>query len=247
MAYTVDAGGAWVDRNTGKGPQHYNRGQGGTSLPVGKYETKPSAGGSSGGSSGSSGGTVTVVQRPSYDPTAAYLAFIREQQEAERRAREEAYNKAVSQQKENYNYATSQLNAASDQALREAYINRMLSQRNLQQQLTAQGLNGGASETTTASMLNNYNNARNELERERQEQLSSLANTYQNNMAQLEAQKASGDAASIAEYAPQLASFVASNIPTSVNLTQMQGGNTEANLGYLEYLRRMAELMGQTG
>lgn len=241
MAYVVDTGGAWVDRNTGKGPQHYNRGQGGMSRPV------ASSGGSSGGSVSTPAPTPAAPQQPAYDPMEAYMAFIREQQEAERRAREEAYNKAAAQQKENYNYATGQLNGASDQALREAYINKMLSQRNLQQQLTAQGLNGGASETTTASMLNNYNNARNELERERQEQLGSISNTYQNNMAQLEAQKASGAAASISEYAPQLASFVASNIPTSVNLTQMQGGNTEANLGYLEYMRRMAELMGQTG
>jgi len=242
MAHTVDVGGAWVDRGGGKGPQHYNRGQGGTSLSVGKYETKPNTGASSGGSAGSA-----AVQQPSYDPMAAYVAMISAQEAAQRKAREEAYNRGAEQQRNNYNYAVGQVNDAANDALREAYINRMLTERNLQQQLTAQGLNGGASETTAASLYNNYGNARNELERERQRQIGSLANTYQNNLAQLEAQRASGEAASLSDYAAQLSNLVASNVPTSVSLVQSDTSDNTNNLGYLEYLRRMAELMGQAG
>ena len=66
-------------------------------------------------------------------------------------------------------------------------------------------------------------------------------------MAQLEAQRASGEAASLADYASQLSNLVASNIPTTVSMMQADTTGNTNNLGYLEYLRRMAELMGQTG
>lgn len=226
MAYRIDAGAVNPNRGAGKNNQ--------TSL------NKSQSVGSSGGSSGS------VSVQSGYDPFAAYMAMISAQEAAQRKAREEAYQKAAAQQKSNYDYALGQVNNATNDALREAYINRMLTERNLQQQLTAQGLNGGASETTTASLYNNYGNARNELEKERQNQIGSISNTYQNNMAQLEAQRASGEAASLADYAPQLATLVANNAPNAV--TMMQAETTgDTNLGYLEYLRRMAELMGQTG
>lgn len=262
MAYTVDTAGAWVDRGSGKGPQQYNRGQGQSNnkyvyIPSAPKNPTPSISTSSGASAPSASPSVTV-QQPAYDPAAEYmealrrqqeqyLQMIREQEEAQRKAREEAYNTAAAQQKSNYDYASGNVNSATNDALREAYINRMLTERNLQQQLTAQGLNGGASETTTASMYNNYANARNQLERERQNQIGSLSNIYQNNMAQLEAQKASGEAAAISDYAPQLANFFASNIPSSVSLVQADTTPTTTNLGYLEYLRRMAEMMGQGG
>lgn len=259
MAYVVDTGGG---RNTGKKPTVNAVYQGlpgqynpitprpnystpSSALATGGYTSTGTSGGSSGGSSGGAAGAVTVQQQ-SYDPMAAYMAMIAAREEAQRKAREEAYQKAAAQQKSNYDYALGQVNNATNDALREAYINRMLTERNLQQQLTAQGLNGGASETTTASLYNNYGNARNELEKERQNQIGSISNTYQNNMAQLEAQRASGEAASLADYAPQLANLVANNAPNAV--TMMQAETTgDTNLGYLEYLRRMAELMGQAG
>lgn len=145
---------------------------------------------------------------------------IRAAQEAQRRAREEAYQRSAAQQKANYEYGKGELNRATDNALQQAYINRMLQQRNLAQQLSAQGLNGGASETTTAGMLNNYNNSRNALETERQNQLASLANTYQNNMAQLENQRASGDAADLSQYQTDLANLTANNTNNLVSLMQ---------------------------
>jgi len=145
---------------------------------------------------------------------------LRAAQEAQRRAREEAYQRSAAQQKANYEYGQGELNRATDNALQQAYINRMLQQRNLAQQLSAQGLNGGASETTTAGMLNNYNNSRNALEAERQNQLASLANTYQNNMAQLENQRASGDAADLSQYQTSLANLTANNTNNLVSLMQ---------------------------
>lgn len=90
-------------------------------------------------------------------------------------------NGTLGQLEENYNYAQNKLNENADNALREAYINRMLSQKNLQQQLNAQGLTGGAAESAVAGLINNYGNARNNIETQRISDLAGLLNTYQNN------------------------------------------------------------------
>lgn len=145
---------------------------------------------------------------------------LRAAQEAQRRAREEAYQKAVAQQKANYDFSVGQVNDATGNALQKAYISRMLQDKNLQQSLSAQGLNGGASETTTAGMYNNYNNARNNLETERQRQIANLLNTYQNNTAQLEQQRASGEAADLSQYQTALQNLTAGNTPNLISLLQ---------------------------
>lgn len=157
---------------------------------------------------------------------------MRAAQEAQRKAREEAYNRSAAQQKADYEYGQGNLNAATDSALQQAYINNMMQRRNLRQLLSAQGLNGGASESTTAGMLNNYSNSRNALETERQNQLASLQNTYQNNMAQLENQKASGDAADLSQYQTNLSNLTANNANQLISL--MQGyANIAANMPQL--------------
>ena len=197
---------------------------GGTPLPVpAKRNTTPSAGaggGYTGGGSGRSSGGGSAAASYSAPAQSRAEEQMRAAQEAQRRAREEAYQRSAAQQKANYEYGQGELNRATDNALQQAYINRMLQQRNLAQQLSAQGLNGGASETTTAGMLNNYNNSRNALEAERQNQLASLANTYQNNMAQLENQRASGDAADLSQYQTNLANLTANNTNNLVSLMQ---------------------------
>lgn len=194
-------------------------------------KTSSASAGSSGSANRGSGYTASSVQaatsaqtavNPYAELQASILAQMQAAQEAQRRAREEAYQKAAAQQKANYDYAAGQVNDATAQALQEAYVNRMLQQKNLKQALTAQGLTGGASETTTASMLNNYQNSRNDLELENKRQLGDLLNTYQNNMAQLEQQRASGEAASLSDYATALVNLAANN---GVNLVSLLQGN----------------------
>lgn len=221
MAYTVDAAGAWVDRGGGKGPQHYNRGQGNSGYYV-------NIGGGSGGSSnsgGSSGGGTVTVQQPSGPSYADILAQIQAQQQA---ARDRAYRAAAEQQRKNLDYSTGQVNNAADKALQEAYINKMMTLKNLPQTLSAQGLTGGVAESTTAGLYNNYGNSRNAIETERLDQIGALQQAYNNNMAQLEAQRATGEAASLSEYAPVLAQLVANN-PTE--LVSMQQGTSGATGG----------------
>lgn len=147
-------------------------------------------------------------------------AQLKAAQEAQRKAREEAYARSSAQQQQNYEYGRGQVNDATDTALRQAYINRMQQQRNLNQLLSAQGLNGGASETTTAGMLNNYANSRNALETERTAQLANLMNTYQNNLTELANQKASGDAADLTAYQTNLGNLAANNANNMISLIQ---------------------------
>lgn len=206
----------------------------GNAASVRKQYSGSSGGSSSGRSSYSAPAVQAAPSGPSYaDAYADALASIMAEQ---RRQREATYQKAAAAQKENLNFATNQLTDTTNDALKQAYINKMQTLRNLPQQMSAQGLNGGASETTLASMNNNYGNARNQLETERLKQLANLQNTYQNNLAQLEAQRASGEAAQLSNLAPTLANLVATNTPASVNITQGSGGNASNVSAWLRKL-----------
>lgn len=171
--------------------------------------------GSSGSTGGSySGGSYSQPAQPNYFDM---LAQIQAQQQA---ARDQAYRVAADNQKRELEYSTGQVNQATDKALQEAYINKMMTLKNLPQTLSAQGLTGGVAESTTAGLYNNYGNARNGLEAERVNQLGALQQAYNNNMAQLEAQRASGAAASLSEMTPYLLNLVANNPTQLVSLQQ---------------------------
>lgn len=91
------------------------------------------------------------------------------------------YNDTMNQLESNYNYGAEKIRQDRENALREAYVNRMMAQRDLPQRLNAQGLTGGAAESAVASLLNNYGNARNNIETESMNDLANLLNLYQNN------------------------------------------------------------------
>ena len=136
------------------------------------------------------------AQRNNYDD---YLAQMREAaQNAYDRgmgALNSAYDSQMSSLRGNLDETRNQLsnqynrskqNIMDDAAdsLRQAYINKMLSQRNLGQQMSAQGLTGGATETTMANMLNNYGNARNNINTTQNNNLSNLEGNYSDNLSQ---------------------------------------------------------------
>jgi hypothetical protein len=106
----------------------------------------------------------------------------------------DSYNKQLGMLSDNYNSTLGQLGDARDysqnninddaaKSLKEAYINKMLTQRNLAQNLSAQGLSGGMSESTAASLNNNYGNSRNNITTQQQKSISDLLNTYNQNVA----------------------------------------------------------------
>lgn len=70
-----------------------------------------------------------------------------------------------------------QINEQSDQALQNAYINSQLARINTPQALSAMGYTGGAAESTLLGLDTNYQNNRNNLERQR---FGALENIYNN-------------------------------------------------------------------
>lgn len=92
-------------------------------------------------------------------------------------------NSTKQQLSSQYDYSKGNINSSAEDALRQAYINRMLSEKNLNQQLTAQGLSGGASESVRAGMLNNYGKSRNTIDDTRMKNIAGLDQTYNSNLA----------------------------------------------------------------
>lgn len=93
-------------------------------------------------------------------------------------------NETRNQLANQYNYSRGNINNDAADSLKQAYINRMQSERNLGQQMSAQGLSGGATETTLANMLNNYGNARNNIQTTANRSLADLEQNYNANLSQ---------------------------------------------------------------
>lgn len=148
----------------------------------------------SGGGGGASGGDSNAMA----EAYAAYLKKLMKQAKNfygdNMNAINDAYTNAGNTLKTNYDSTTGQLgsqynyqqgliNTDADDSMKQAYINSMLQKKDLGQKMSALGLNGGATETTLASMNNNYSNARNNIDTTRQRSLSDLDQTYQGNLA----------------------------------------------------------------
>lgn len=159
----------------------------------------------SGSGSGSGSGTVDIggggYSEPAFD-WGAYYAQLQAEAQARADAAYErnmqriasAYNSAAGNLKGNYSSTVDRLNAARDKSfgdvnkdaersLQEAYINNMLTKKNLNQRLSAMGYNGGATESTMASLANQYGNSRNGINETLNDNISSLDMTYGDNLA----------------------------------------------------------------
>lgn len=161
---------------------------------------------------GSSSSSGAVADNNTIDYESLYLAQLeaereearRREEEARRRAEEAynrnmqsiatAYNSASGNLKDNYSSTVDRLNVARDnsmndvntdaeKSLREAYINNMLNRRNLNQRLSAMGYNGGATESTMASLENQYGSSRSGINETLNKNISNLDTTYGDNLA----------------------------------------------------------------
>lgn len=170
-------------------------GGGGTSSTGGAINN-----GASGGAAGAGYNQSSSYTGPSLsDIYSQYLAGIRAQAE-------EAYNRKMDnisraydsargnldnnlnetrrQLTESRDYSNKNINTDADDSLRQAYINAMLQKKNLRQNMTAQGLSGGANESTLASLSNNYGNARTDVNTQRNRSLADLEQTFNTNISQ---------------------------------------------------------------
>ena len=160
--------------------------------------------------------------------------------EAQRRARQAAYESAVKTQQGLYEQNVDKVNSAADKALGEAYINRMQSQRTQRQAMAAQGLTGGASETSLAGILNGYANARNNIETERMGQISDLGRTLQNNIAQAKNILNNGVAGDYADFLDKTAKLYASNAGELVQAGQGKMGQADGSF-YASLIKSLLE------
>ena len=169
------------------------------------------AGGGSGRSYGSGSGGSTAAASTASSGN-AYANWLDQQREiieaaaaAKRQAAQQAYDRSMSalgtaygaQQDalkrnydssigtmtESYQNGVNSTNRQADKTMNEAYINYMLSRRNLPQMLSAQGINGGAAESTMAGLANNYGSSRNEIDVNRNNTLGTLLEKFNANKA----------------------------------------------------------------
>lgn len=157
----------------------------------------------SGGSTGSGSGTSTnsAVSAPSFD-MAGYLSSLRAEQMARAQAAYDrnmsriasAYGSAANSLRGNLDSAIGRLNAARDKSmgdvrtdaedsLRQAYINNMMTRKNLNQRLSAMGYNGGATESTMSSLENQYGKSRTGINETLNKNIKDLDMTYGDNLA----------------------------------------------------------------
>lgn len=219
--------------------------------------------GSSTSSSGKGGGTLDLswLQNLYAQQQAAAAEAERRRREAAQQAYERsmaalnaAYNGQIEALKNNYNATLGQLqsdydmgaagvNRNADSALQQAYINQMMTLKSLPQQLAAQGIGGGAAESTLAGVYNNYGNSRNEIDVARGESLGEL-------MAQLNAGRNQAQQA----YNNQLSDAQAARLAYEMQLEQNLANAVAdaASVNYdrqfeigSEYLAQMSKLQSQ--
>lgn len=152
---------------------------------------------------GGNGGGGSVATTATNDGSSALLAYLRELEARQQRAANEAYNRNVAAMNNafsergklmennlnttlqnlqtDYDASKANVNKDAQNSLQQAYINNMMSRKNLNQNMAAQGLSGGASETTMAGMYNNYGNARNNIQTVANDNLGELENLYNKN------------------------------------------------------------------
>ena len=123
------------------------------------------------GSGGSAGGTGTLPggANPAVQPSGVDTV-----QQKLREATDLANKNAL----DVYNSGKAELNANIENQLRELYIARMMADKALPVQMAAQGINGGAAESTLAGNRNQYQSNRNALYQDANAKLADLLNIY---------------------------------------------------------------------
>ena len=152
-------------------------------------------------SSSSSSSSNVSYSEPEFD-WGSYYAQLQAQAQAKANEAYErnmariasAYSSAYDSLRGNLNSTTDRLNAARDKSmgdvrsdaedsLRQAYINNMMTRKNLNQRLSAMGMNGGATETTMSSLENQYGKSRTGINQTLNDNISNLDMTYGDNLA----------------------------------------------------------------
>ena len=145
----------------------------------------------------------------------------------ERRLRD-AVNAQVQQAVNDYNRQIEQAGTSHEEAARRAYINKMLSQRNMEQELAASGVYGGMADSQRIAAEADYQN-----------DLTDLETQYNDTMAQLRqaitAARLSGDAQiaeQMANYLSQVQSEYRNYLQERMAARQQSAGGTASYRSY---------------
>lgn len=137
------------------------------------------------------GGSPTVPTIPNNDDT-VYQNALAQAIEAYQNAGQnkldaltQNYNMGRNNLQAAYNQKADALKQSNDEALRQAYINYMMGIKNLSQDLSNAGINGGAAESLLANMYNNYGNNRASIQNQTRGNLADLAANFNEGMANL--------------------------------------------------------------
>ena len=93
------------------------------------------------------------------------------------------YQSVIGQLTNSYNSGVGTVNKNSDGYQQEAYISYMLSKRDMPQELVANGITGGAAESTIAGIANGYGKNRNTIDTQRADSLAELLSILNGNKA----------------------------------------------------------------
>ena len=147
----------------------------------------------------------TVAPTTSSAGNSAYLSLLQQAYQNTLANNQAQYNNAMAAAQAARDSSAKRIETAAGDALRAAYINRMRAQRDMPQQLSAMGMNGGLRETTAARLQNNYADNRAAIETGRQEQLAALDDSMLQARYAAASRLAERNAADAASYFQQLA------------------------------------------
>lgn len=119
---------------------------------------------------------------------------VAEQNRIDKKAAEAARQAALRQSLLRYGASKEQANQDAEAAARQAYISRMLQERDLAQQLSANGYSGGMTDSAYLRLLSNYENSRNAIMTDRDRQLAALQLAIDTEQAQADADIAKANA-----------------------------------------------------
>lgn len=155
----------------------------------------------------------------------------------------EAAARAQEAQQQAYEYNLGLLDRQNTENQRGLYVDMMQNDRRLGQQLAAQGIGGGAAESTAARLLNNYLSEQAALGRNLQDNQGALAQAYQQALAQIEQERLAGEAGALGTY--QTAQGSLGSAYLAALQQQLAAGNSGLNDALLNYQGGLQDLFGE--
>lgn len=169
----------------------------------------------------------------------SYQQMLAQQQEALRRN----YEDALGRLNDSFNSSRGALQNDSDEALRQAYISYMLGQKNMQQELSNAGINGGAAESVLANLYNNYGNNRRSIRNNLASNLADLASAYNEGVANLSANYNNNNADALAKYQSNIADV---NLQSANALADLMQAQAKAQQSAQQNVQRSVEPEAKT-